>query len=101
MHTPEQAKDLWCPMVRIARRETFNPDGLGDTVLVGGCNTDALGRNRVPASCTCIADKCAMWRWVVVRDPTEPERSDCVMYDKPPRMVRNGEGYCCISGRQA
>ena len=72
MHTPEQAQALWCPMVRIARDEsiTIEKAVIGDIVnvteqrhIVGGCNTDALGSLRVPASCRCIADKCAMWRW--------------------------------------
>lgn len=73
MHTVEQAKELWCPMVRIARREEWNeasgtvgkkPDHeIHTQAIVGGCNTDALGGTRTPASCRCIADKCAMWRW--------------------------------------
>lgn len=71
-HTPEQARALWCPMVRIARNEsiTIEKAAIGDIVhvteqryIVGGCNTDALGGLRVPASCRCIADQCAMWRW--------------------------------------
>ena len=70
MHTPEQASQLWCPMVRIARHEVITNDdpasrhyGEETAHIVGGCNTDALGRHRVPASCHCIADECAMWRW--------------------------------------
>lgn len=65
--TPEEARELWCPMVRIARRETERPSGgslsTGTGYVVGGCNTDALGGTRVPASCRCIAASCAMWRW--------------------------------------
>lgn len=63
MHTPEQAKELWCPMVRIARREDTHPDE-GGAIVVAGCNTDALCGMRVPASCRCIGDRCAMWRWL-------------------------------------
>lgn len=72
MLTPEQAAATWCPMVRIARHETIRSESpaIGGMVMVsdkshivGGCNTDALGRLRVPASCCCIAKKCAMWRW--------------------------------------
>lgn len=59
--TKEQAAATWCPMVRIARHEVINQDT--GNYIVGGCNTDALGRLRVPASCCCVADKCAMWRW--------------------------------------
>lgn len=59
-------------MVRIARREQIDviqPDGSYKpsevaSVAVVGCNSDALGGLRVPASCRCIADKCAMWRWI-------------------------------------
>lgn len=65
MNTADQARELWCPMVRIARREVVEPepDVKETVVVVGGCNTDALGRMRVPASCRCIASQCAMWRW--------------------------------------
>ena len=64
MHTPEQAKALWCPMVRIARREVeLYGRSEGQQHVVGGCNTDALEGTRVPASCRCIAAECAMWRW--------------------------------------
>lgn len=72
MMTVEQAGEVWCPMVRIARDESVtvrtaistNLDSVKEErFIVGGCNTDALGGLRVPASCRCIADKCAMWRW--------------------------------------
>lgn len=72
MHTVEQAKALWCPMARIARDEsiTIEKAAIGEMVhvteqrhIVGGCNTDARGDTRVPSSCRCIADQCAMWRW--------------------------------------
>jgi len=72
MLTREQAAETWCPMVRIARHEVTvqrRPafDGMELVTeqhhVVAGCNTDALGGTRVPASCRCIADKCAMWRW--------------------------------------
>lgn len=62
--TPEQAREKWCPMVRIARREQEHRVEASNLTVVGGCNTDALGRTHVPASCRCIADDCAMWRWV-------------------------------------
>lgn len=72
LRTEKEASELWCPMVRIARhevteqRETVTNDMvrvISTDHVVGGCNTDALGRNRVPASCRCIASQCAMWRW--------------------------------------
>lgn len=74
MHTVEQAKGLWCPMVRAARRERERPEsmhpsiGQGDTFVVGGCNTDALDSNRIPHSCRCVSSSCAMWRWGEFKD---------------------------------
>lgn len=71
--TPEQAAATWCPMVRAARIEEIPAHASNFTgkitaenpslTIVAGCNMDALGRHRAPASCRCIANKCAMWRW--------------------------------------
>ncbi len=85
MHTPDQARELWCPMVRIARhevteqRQLVNAESGMELVneqhhIVGGVNHDALSGNNKRmaadhqplASCRCIADKCGMWRWVPV-----------------------------------
>lgn len=82
-------------MVRSARREEFEIHGepIGgmtpvhtEHFVVAGCNTDALGGNRVPASCRCIADQCAMWRDVI-------QLHAC---DQPPPAPR---GYCGLAGR--
>lgn len=100
-HTPEQARELWCPMVRIARRESTEHYCSSPSVVVAGCNTDALCGLRVPASCRCIADKCAMWRWVERREPSMPDpHSDTI----PPRFLRgkllpSTHGYCGLAGR--
>lgn len=70
MHTPEQARQLWCPMVRVSRREKVVAEEAlhaHNTAVVGGCNTDPIAGNPVPASCRCIADQCAMWRWRAAR----------------------------------
>lgn len=117
MHTPEQARELWCPMVRIARREEWHEAsgtaGKPETqhelhieTIVGGCNTDALGRNRVPASCRCIADQCAMWRWGEWKEGTELQIVDCAIPHvgivKQERQVPVRipvKGYCGIAGR--
>lgn len=81
MHTIEEANRLWCPMVRIARHEVTEQRQLVNAQtslelvneqhhIVGGVNHDALGGSKRMAadhqplaSCLCIADKCAMWRW--------------------------------------
>jgi len=60
--TEAEARKKWCPMVRIARRESPEPYSNSLVqIVVAGCNTDALGGTRVPASCRCIASDCMMW----------------------------------------
>lgn len=98
MHTAKEAGELWCPMVRIARSEpvekALEPS---EYHLVGGCNSDALGRgngdpsrshpmHRPLASCRCIANKCGMWRWAPVTHAN----------DETPPPAR---GYCGLAGR--
>lgn len=105
MHTPEQAKELWCPMVRIARREDTHPDE-GGAVVVAGCNTDALCGMRVPASCRCIGNKCAMWRWAPAEEtrtkmrtapnPTKP--GETIEYQVQ-EQLKSDYGYCGLAGR--
>ena len=97
-HTQKQASELWCPMVRSARHEVIRRETakLGDIVAISedhyiadGCNTDAIGGTRIPASCLCIVDKCAMWRWL---PKTHHDGS-----------ILHGEaathGYCGLAGR--
>lgn len=102
--TPEEAQALWCPMVRAARRERERPEGSmsqGETYIASGCNTDALGGNRVPVFCRCIADRCAMWRWAHTTESVRTEHEVCngstaVLYT--PKVVRT-HGYCGLAGR--
>lgn len=101
-HTPEQARELWCPMVRIARHEAieyrtgYMESYRDEQVIVAGCNTDALGSNRVPASCRCIAEKCAMWRWEIMEVlPPNAEPNKLVALIK----ARANTGYCGLAGR--
>ena len=112
IHTETKARELWCPMVRIARRELIQPhapDTAYNNTVVAGCNTDALGRTRVPASCRCIASECAMWRWVP-SDETHQERRIVPVEVGNTRGIRKMEvtvnvpnapthGYCGLAGR--
>ncbi|WP_159711499.1 hypothetical protein [Geminicoccus flavidas] len=119
--TPEQAREKWCPMVRIARVEqqkittdTNWGTQRSDDIVVASCNRDALGSPAgfVLNSCRCIADKCAMWRWAPsttthmerrteARDfalpgggkETRPVEFDVKVPDAPT------QGYCGIAGR--
>ena len=50
MHTPAEARALWCPMVRVGvTRDAGGPAGINDP--------------EVEFSRNCIAERCAMWRW--------------------------------------
>lgn len=103
-HTPKEAASLWCPMVRIARTEPIQVVQADGTTkdsevalsVVGGCNIDSLGHNRVPSSCRCIADQCAMWRWqvgVMMRPSTgELFMKDHAGVDMP------AKGFCGLAG---
>ena len=104
MHTPEQARALWCPMVRIERDEsiTIETAAIADMVQVteqrhiaAGCNTDALGGCRIPASCRCVAEQCAMWRWEhTTKSVPVPGENGATCYEQ--RVVRT-HGYCGLS----
>ena len=103
MHTPDQARELWCPMVRGARRELMPESGtksINDrTVIVSGCNTDALGGMRVPASCRCIADKCGMWRWDSRITAEEQSAINEGRVNIAELVTRQITGYCGLAGR--
>jgi len=80
MHTPEQARELWCPMVR-------------------GLAADD------PIKCLCIADKCAMWRFAAGSGPTEMrtapsmiEGGEPFQYPHTPK-VKTDYGFCGLAGR--
>lgn len=88
-------------MVRIARREVVEELGNPKEQVVGGCNADALGGTRVPASCRCIAAHCAMWRWVKP-EPVTAEHLGNQVYkihvfcDQSKPAPTNG--YCGLAG---
>lgn len=88
-HTPEQAKELWCPMAKYAVKSI-----------------------RIPDESMCIAEKCAMWRWMP-STTTHPERivrdtfADGTSRDPDRRFVEKTihvldmptHGYCGLAGR--
>lgn len=61
MLTREQAAATWCPMTRLAAI------GAGGVVAHGQSVFNRLQNARdtsIPDSSICIADRCAMWRWL-------------------------------------
>ena len=126
MMTPEEARELWCPMVRIARREDYSYETLrtgGDPPLVvmrtdhhvvAGCNRDALGSPTgfVLNSCKCIASQCAMWRWQPSTTTHKERRIETKRYAFPGGVIEDRcveinvnvpdaptHGYCGLAGR--
>ena len=102
MHTPEQAKELWCPMVRAERGETVRIQyaSIGEITsvheerhIVGGCNTDALSGTRAPVACRCISTKCAMWRWAT----TGNYEHDCAIIGTNLGEPFTPTGYCGLA----
>lgn len=74
-NTPEQARALWCPMVRLAavsdgRSSVPDNQSVMNRLQVGIASA-------VPDAARCIADKCAMWRWATKpHQPGEPTKVD-------------------------
>lgn len=62
MLTREQAAATWCPMVRMVKATERSTVEHGQPAF----NRAELPGNAtgVPSSCMCIADQCAMWRWI-------------------------------------
>lgn len=84
MHTPSEAAGLWCPMVRI-----------GITPEAGG--PSAINDPMSPYKGQCIADRCAMWRWV---PDSGSEPYDCPQTGAKLHrsFVVRERGYCGLAG---
>lgn len=84
-HTPEQAKNLWCPMVRASN---------GDDQP---CNAGNSSDYRKATFARCIANECAMWRWVYTSAsvPMKIENGATVYATKEIKT----HGYCGLAGR--
>lgn len=129
MHTPEQAKGLWCPMARVAqsghtdihtsynraltkehkpmRSVRADPDTfqLGEepeetTVLVLTTTTN------VSMAAHCIGDRCAMWRWaqaeetrVKMRSTPDPMKPGQTIEYPVLEPLKSNYGYCGLAGR--
>lgn len=129
MHTPEQAKGLWCPMARVAQAGNVDipvaynrsltkshhpmkcvstdPDQfqLGEeaptaTVLV------LKGEQSLSSASMCIGDKCAMWRWAPaeetrtkMRTAPNPTKPGETIEYQVQEQLKSDHGYCGLAGR--
>lgn len=83
MHPEEQAKRLWCPMVR-----------LGSSIEPGfGINRDWGAEDDPRDGTMCVASKCAMWRW-------SKQQPSGIVYGTSgiPRDAR-AVGFCGLAGK--
>lgn len=110
MSTPEQARQQWCPMVRmstVAPVLVFQPDGKAKRSDIvgsfgGSANTGGENRRRndpdyrPDADTRCIAEKCAMWRWFAVKDGSFAANT---WPPVPSPVVHTDWGYCGLAGR--
>lgn len=129
MHTPEQARDLWCPMARVAQAGNVDIPVAYNRSLnkqhkpMRSVNADAekfqLGEDPeestvlvltatpgVSMAANCIGDKCAMWRWA----PAEETRTKMRSAPNPMKpgetieypvqeLLKSDCGYCGLAGR--
>lgn len=94
MHTPEQAKALWCPMARVANvGQVYNRV---DTVYLGyKAGPDREYFERQKENCNCIADQCAMWRWATNGN----YEHDCAVTGTDLGKTVTPSGYCGLAGK--
>ena len=80
--TEDQAKEKWCPMVRMG------------AISSHGFNRDSQAGTDYPHY-KCVASDCAMWRWV--QETYTPDGADPFATVKP---LRNSDkGYCGLAGK--
>ena len=94
MHTPEQAAELWCPLVRL-------PAFSGGTSQGGYNHLAGATVNRTKNGNFCIAGNCAMWRWVPTTEsvPVETEGASGAPARSWKTVPTQTVGYCGIAGR--
>lgn len=84
MHTPDEARKLWCPWARVTART-------GDASYNRISAPEIALTDMVPAS-RCLADGCSQWRWEYNLSLDDIERGDT-------RIPGKGRGFCGLGGR--
>lgn len=88
MHTAEQARERWCPMVRIA----FNGPGPFNRLT-----PDTDGGPGIPRGSQCIANECAMWRWLPEPPAATVSIGIGLVTEELPRIPTERRGYCGLA----
>ena len=96
MHTEDEARRLWCPIVR-----AITMDDDGNTGLVSFNRQCVINTSRanIPHATGCLASGCSMWRWA---DADERIEYDEVFPNRPageinPPFSNCPDGYGVIS----
>jgi hypothetical protein len=108
MHTTDEAKKLWCPVATVACADI----GLG---MIKGVASRLLMMppdDMFEARPTCIADQCAMWRWIPGEGKSLIERikdrrsqtgdtlaSAKEWCERNPEAPASTYGYCGLAGK--
>lgn len=87
-HTPAQARELWCPMVRVGvQPSSGGPSAINDPTTVNYHGS-------------CIAETCAMWRWVPPKTTYKPTGGNNAFVEEHIyEPVAPTHGYCGLAGR--
>jgi len=126
INTPEEAKELWCPMARVAQAGhtdinvaynrsltkshrlvrvavVKNPDDfeLGETPMPETGELMALSTDwNTSLAANCLGDKCAMWRWVPTTESVPVETEGMSGPARTWKTVpTQTHGYCGLAGR--
>lgn len=97
MHTPEQAKSLWCPMSRVTSTDRNGKVVVGQSVFN---RLDLDGAATWPNSANCIGDMCAMWRWehTTASVPTVVQGAGGQVARTYETKTVKTHGYCGLAG---
>lgn len=118
MHTPEQAKQLWCPMSRVAQagnvdipvayNRSLNKEHKPMRSVKADPDTFQLGAEPeettvlvltatpgVSMAANCIGDRCAMWRWGTTEQlPANAKPGELTAMERVPSTTH---GYCGLA----
>lgn len=73
MHTTEEAKGLWCPMVRLV---------VQSSIMAPITGFNSANDARTPKTSTCVSERCAMWRWDGAVKMPEKREADTIWPDE-------------------
>lgn len=78
MHTEDEARTKWCPLVRVGERAS------------------GAAENRPDGSYNCIASECMAWRWAQKLNPNHPIGMNTT---EPAFIDDTTHGFCGLAGK--